>query len=109
MANGWSVLLLFFIAKAHVLLVLDHSFLDDHGEVYDCIGRWLVATAIPAGAVLHLAFDVPDPVITLMKATLGGAILLNMLTPELPPRKKARLWPFGLGAVFYAALATVFG
>ena len=105
--RGWTALLLFFVAKSHALLVLDHAFFDDHGEIYDRIGRWLVAMAIPTGAALHLAIDVPEAGITLMKAVLGGAVILNMLGEEMPREKRASFWPFCLGALFYVTLMMV--
>ena len=107
--DGWPALLLFFVAKGSALLMLDHAFFDDHGKVYDRVGRWLVAAAVPVGALLELTVQTSDVAAVLMKAVLGGAVILNVLAEEVPPGRRSSFAAFLAGAVAYATLVVLVG
>lgn len=71
--------ILFAVAMALHFVVNDRALREDHGEAYHSYGRWLLAAAVVAGAVVGLLLEVPELVVGLLVAFIGGGIILNVL------------------------------
>lgn len=97
-------LLLFAIAMALHFLVNDHGLREDHGELYEDRGRYLLAVAVMAGYLLDLVVHLSEVVIGLPLAFLAGSIVLTVLKEELPEGRRSRFVPFAAGAVLYSGL-----
>jgi len=96
--------LLFAVAVAVHLVVVDHGLRDHHRRRYDAVVRWVLAGAVAAGFAAGWALGVRDGVSHLALALLAGAVILNTMTQELPQERRSRLGPFVAGAVLYAAV-----
>jgi hypothetical protein len=83
-------------------LVTDHGLRDDHNEVYDETGRWILAGGVIAGLVIGLATTVTEPVVSNLFALLAGGIVLNVIKEELPEQCQSNFWAFGGGAAAYS-------
>jgi hypothetical protein len=97
-------LLFFFFAMTLHFVVNDYGLREDHEEVYDRIGRWILAAAIFVGWGLGLATEIPEAAIAVLFAFLAGGVILNVLKEELPSERKSRFWAFAVGAAAYAVL-----
>lgn len=100
-------LLVFVVAVALHLYIVDADMRDKHGEDYRTRGRWLLAGAILAGAGLGYLVDVSDVAFAALFAFLGGAILLNVFRGEFPEGSDSRFGAFVLGAGAYTVLTLV--
>lgn len=99
----WS-LALYFVAIGLHFLTSDFGMRADHEEVYDRMGRWVIAAAVIGGWALGVITQVPQLVVGLLFAFVSGGIVLNVLKEELPEERKSRFLPFAGGATLYAAL-----
>lgn len=83
---------------------VDHALREEHGELYDRSGRWIIAGGLVAGwaaAVLGLSSKTLVPTLV---GFVGGGVVMNSIRGELPHKGKARAIPFILGSIAYAAL-----
>ena len=97
-------LALYAVAMALHFVVNDHGLRSDHGQVYDRIGRWILALAPVLGWLLGLATRVPPLLVASLFAFLAGGVGMNVLKEELPEDRESRFSAFALGAACYAAL-----
>lgn len=97
-------MLLFSIAMALHFIINDYGLQEHHKAYYRRYGRWLLVTALLAGWVAGLILPLPDAVVMMLMAFIGGAVILNVLKEELPEERKSRYWAFVLGAGVYSAL-----
>ncbi|WP_026736277.1 membrane protein [Fischerella sp. PCC 9605] len=105
---GIESLLLFFFAMALHFVVNDNGLREHHKEIYDRIGRWLLAAAIIVGWVIGSGTEIHRAAVAVLFAFLAGGVVLNVLKEELPEERESRFWAFALGAVSYAALLLTF-
>ncbi|MCC5898608.1 MAG: hypothetical protein JJU32_11935 [Phormidium sp. BM_Day4_Bin.17] len=96
--------LLFFIAVALHVFIVDHSLREHHRSLYDKQGRWLLTAAILVGAILGISIPLNEALISAIWAFLAGSIILNILKQELPEAQKTCFWSFVSGATLYSAL-----
>ena len=106
--TAFRVLLLFFLAMVFKFIVNDHGLHSHHKELYDNIGRWLLAVAVVGGWTVNYFFSVPQAGPALLQAFIAGGVLLNVLKEELPKEKEGRFLPFTGGAVAYSVLLLAF-
>ncbi|MFT2011124.1 hypothetical protein ACMA1I_20815 [Pontibacter sp. 13R65] len=97
-------LLLFAIAMALHFIVNDYGLQDHHQHVYRRMGRWVLVVALLVGWITGFLVQVPDSVVVLVMAFVGGGVILNVLKEELPEERESRYWAFMLGTVAYAVL-----
>lgn len=97
-------LAVFFIAMALHFVVNDYGLREHHKDAYDRIGRWVIAAAVFAGWTLGVTFEVPETVLFIPVAFIGGGVILNVLKEELPEERESRFGAFALGVVAYSAL-----
>lgn len=97
------------IALTLHLLVVDQGLRAQHGSLYHDRGRWLLAAAPVAGALLALATEVTELAIAALIAFVGGSVILNVMKEELPEDRQSRFGAFLLGAGGYSALLLLAG
>ncbi|HEV2079708.1 MAG TPA: hypothetical protein VGR19_07420 [Allosphingosinicella sp.] len=102
-------LLVYGFAMAVHFMVNDHALREQHGDVYDSTGRWLLAAAPLAGWALGLSTDVSPVFISAVFAFLAGGVVMNVLKEELPEDRESRFWAFALGSGAYAVLLLAAG
>lgn len=101
---GIQNLFLFFVAMALHFMVNDYGLRQDHKDIYEKRGRWLLTAAIIVGWAIGAGTEIPDAAIAVLFAFLAGGIILNVLKEELPEERESRFWAFALGASAYTAL-----
>ena len=97
-------LLVFVVAVALHLSIVDADMREKHGAAYRTWGRWLLAGAVLVGTASGYLIQVSDVVFAALFAFLGGAILLNVFRGEFPERENSQFGAFVLGAGGYTAL-----
>lgn len=97
-------LLYYFIALAVHFITSDNALREAHKEVYDRIGRWILAGAILAGWVLGLLLEVNENVIAVLFALLAGGVILNVMKEELPEERESNFLAFAAGVAGYTIL-----
>jgi hypothetical protein len=99
--------LLYALAMALHLFVIDESMRRHHPQRYHRVGRWVLAAAVLLGAGIGAVTELPTGALALPLALLAGGIVLNALKEELPEQREGRVWPFAAGAVLYTAVIMV--
>lgn len=107
--SGLTALIFYAVAIALHFLTNDFGLRHDHAEVYDRQGRFVLAGAVLAGALLGLLVELSEPAIVAAIAFLGGSIVLNVLKEELPEERESRFGAFLAGAGGYAVLLILAG
>jgi zinc transporter ZupT len=97
-------LFFFALAMSFHFLVNDSGLLAHHQDDYHQRGRWVVGAAVVVGWLVAYLVEIPDVVLALLFAFLGGGVVLNILKEELPEDRKSNFWAFAAGVLFYAAL-----
>ncbi|MGH8001146.1 MAG: hypothetical protein ACREPR_17390 [Brasilonema sp.] len=102
--SGIKSLLFFSFAMALHFVVNDNGLRENHKEVYDRIGRWLLVAAIIIGWIIGIGTQIHQAAVAVLFAFLAGGIVLNVLKEELPEQRESRFWAFASGAFGYAIL-----
>ena len=97
-------LVFYFIALAVHFITGDHALREAHQELYDVIGRWLLAVAILAGWVIGITWKVNENIIAVLFALLAGGVILNVMKEELPEERESNFWAFAAGMAGYTIL-----
>ena len=97
-------LLLFTLAMFFKFIVNDHGLHRDHKDLYDHVGRWILAAAVFVGWAVNYWTEISRVAPALLQSFIAGGVLLNVLKEELPDERKSRYWAFGLGAAAYSVL-----
>ena len=100
-------LIIYAVAMGMHFIVNDQAMRDQHGAMYDRIGRWLLALAPMIGWALGSIVELPRLAIPSLFAFLMGGVVLNVLKEELPEDRESRFWAFAAGAAAYSALLIV--
>ncbi|MBD2199552.1 MULTISPECIES: hypothetical protein [Calothrix] len=106
--SGIKSLLFFSFAMALHFVVNDNGLRENHKQVYDRLGRWLLAAAIVVGWVIGTVTAIHQAAIAVLFAFLAGGIVLNVLKEELPEERESRFWAFAVGTISYAILLLAF-
>lgn len=96
--------LLFALALALHVLVVDFGLRQDHSHAYARRARWILVAALLAGWIAGMLLELPEPLVVAVTAFLAGAIILNVMKEELPEERESRFGAFALGAAGYAML-----
>ncbi|MBM6583595.1 MULTISPECIES: hypothetical protein [Microvirga] len=94
-SGSWP-LLMYFLAMSLHFVTNDFGLRHDQ-ELYDHMGRWVIAAAVVLGWVIGAATTIPELYLGFLFAFLTGAVLLNTRREELPEERKSRLWPLPSG------------
>ncbi|MBT2638794.1 MULTISPECIES: hypothetical protein [unclassified Bacillus (in: firmicutes)] len=97
-------LVFYFIALAVHFITSDHALREAHKEMYDRVGRWLLAAAILAGWAIGITWNVNENIIALLFALLAGGVILNVMKEELPEERESNFWAFAAGLAGYTLL-----
>lgn len=100
---------LYAAAMAFHFLAVDHALRDEHGAVYERIGRFLLAGMCVLGWVAGQLFALPHHMVALLVAFLSGAIIMNSTIMELPSEADGRFLPFVLGGLVYGSILLPLG
>ena len=103
-----QVLLLFFLAMLFKFVVNDHGLHNLHQDLYDRMGRWLLAVTVLGGWLVNYVARMPQVGPALLQGFIAGAVLLNVLKEQLPSAEKSRYALFASGAVLYSVLLLSF-
>ena len=95
---------LYAVAMAFHFLAVDHALREEHGAVYQRIGRWVLAAMALLGWGAGLLFAVPTTVSTMLLAFISGAVIVNSSIMELPTEKDGRFVPFLMGGLLYGGI-----
>ncbi|NJP22216.1 MAG: hypothetical protein HC763_27990, partial [Hydrococcus sp. CRU_1_1] len=101
---GVLSLFFFFLAMALHFVVNDFGLRENHKQIYQKLGRWILAAAIILGWAIGVRSEFSKAAIALLFAFLAGGVILNVLKEELPEERQSRFWAFALGAGIYAVL-----
>ena len=101
---GLRTLALFWLAMALHFWINRVSLRERHKDDFPRIGRWVLAGAVVVGWALGAMVGLSEAVISMLMAFLAGALVLNVLTEELPEARHSRFSAFALGLAVYTAL-----
>ncbi len=96
--------ILFFVAIALHLFIIDENLREHHQVSYDMAGRWLLVVAIIIGAILGQITHLNEAGIAIVWSFLAGVIILNVLNRELPDEKENCFFSFLGGAALFTVL-----
>lgn len=94
----------FAVALGLHFVVNDHALREHHGGTYHRYGRWILSAAVLAGVGVGYLTEVPEVVVGLLIAFIGGGTILNVLKEELPEERESRFGAFAAGATVYTVL-----
>ena len=94
----------FSIAMALHFLVIDFGMRDDFKEDYNQIGRWVISVALIMGWIMGYFHFLPEGLISVLIAFLGGGIVLNAIKEELPDDRESDFLSFLTGVSGYSVL-----
>lgn len=97
-------MVLFSIAMALHFIVNDYGLQEHHKANYRRFGRWILVMALLTGWALGFVLPLPQTVIMMVLAFIGGGVILNVMKEELPEERRSRYWAFLLGAGAYSIL-----
>lgn len=97
-------LLLFAAAMGLHFLVNDYGLREHHRGTYDRVGRWMLSAMVILGVAVGYVADVPEGVVGLLVAFIGGGTILNVLKEELPAERESRFGAFVVGVLVYTAV-----
>ena len=102
--HGLLACLLFFIAVALHLFVIDENLREHYQTLYDKQGRWVLVAAVILGAIAGQVARFDEAAISLVWSFLAGSIILNVLNRELPDEKENCFFSFLGGATVFTVL-----
>lgn len=99
------VAVLFVVAMAVHFLIADRGLAREHGRRFARLGRPVLAAGLIAGYLLAWLFaPTRTIVVSVMLAVLGGFVLYNVFSDELPNERRVRFPIFATSATVYAGL-----
>lgn len=99
------VAVLFVVAMAVHFLIADRGLAGHHGHRFATVGRPVLVGGLVAGYLLAWLFaPTRTIVVSVMLAVLGGFVLYNVFSDELPNERRVRFPIFATSATVYAGL-----
>ena len=87
---------------------VNHQIRERNRRAFDDYLRWVMAFCVVFGAVIAYVDQMPEQFVFTGSAFLGGAMLVNVMSKELPSPDSGSLKPFMSGvALFVAAMVIV--
>ncbi|MEM8806096.1 MAG: hypothetical protein AAGF01_08725 [Cyanobacteria bacterium P01_G01_bin.38] len=105
--HGLVQCLLLFVALALHFIVNDIGLREHHKQIYDRLGRWLLAASIFIGWAVGQSAHFNAAAVAAIWALVAGGIILNVMKEELPEKQESHFGLFMTGAVIYAAVLLV--
>lgn len=100
--TGLQSLLLYSLAMAFHLLLVDHSLAGQGHQLYESYGRWILALAVMAGWSVGMIASIPELWLARITGFVCGGVIMNSLVVELPEGRGGRFGYFVLAAAIYA-------
>jgi hypothetical protein len=100
---------LYAAAIAFHFLAVDNALRNEHGALYERIGRRLLAAMAVLGWGAGILFALPLHVVALLVAFLSGAIIMNSTIMELRSEQSGRFLPMLAGGLLYGLILLPFG
>jgi hypothetical protein len=100
---------LYTVAVGLHFLGIDHALREEHGAIYERVGRYILAGACILGWAVGLMVALPLLVLALLVAFISGSIIMNSLISELPSEKDGRFVPFLIGGLLYGLILLPLG
>jgi hypothetical protein len=101
---GALSLLLYLIAMGLHFVVVDHALREQHGDVYDRRGRWLLALVVLLGGLSAKVTVLPEQIVLTLLGLVSGGVISNNTLMELSQQKEGSFFHFFAGAMGYALL-----
>src|SRR5208283_786498 len=105
--KGVPSLLLYSLAMAFHLLLVDHSLAEEPNGSYQSRGRWILALAVMVGWSAGVLASIPEQWLARITGFVCGGVIMNTLVVELPEGRGGRFWPFVLAAAAYSLVLIV--
>lgn len=105
-SSVWS-LLLYSLAMAFHLLLVDHSLAREQAELYKNRGRWVLALAVMIGWLAGIVASIPEQWLARIAGFVCGGVIMNTLVVELPEGRGGRFLPFVIAAAAYSLVLIV--
>lgn len=105
--SGVAALLVGIFCLSVHALGTDHQAREWQPIAFDRVWRWLFALGVIAGWLINYFLHMPKDLIILAWAFLAGAIIVNVMTEELPESGQTSIWPFLGGVLFVFAVALI--
>ena len=102
--NDATALLLYSLAMAFHLLLVDHSLARERRGLYQSRGRWILALAVMAGWSAGVLTSIPEQWLARITGFISGGVIMNSLVVELPEGRGGRFWYFALAAATYSVV-----
>ncbi|MGF1459724.1 MAG: hypothetical protein ACFBSG_11935 [Leptolyngbyaceae cyanobacterium] len=100
--HGFIACVTLFVALALHFAVNDGGLREHHKQMYDRVGRWMLAGFIVLGWALGEVFHLEEASILAVWALVSGSLFLNVLKEELPAEEESHFGLFLVGAVCYS-------
>jgi hypothetical protein len=100
---------LFAVAIAVHFLGVDRVLRDEHGTIYERIGRFILAVMPLLGWGIGMLMTLPRSIIALMVAFISGAVIMNSSITELRTESKGHFLPFMFGGLAYGLILLPIG
>jgi hypothetical protein len=97
-------LAVYVVAMLFHFTAMRHGLRYEFPDAYMRQGRWVMAGAAVAGAILGLFYELPLSLEVLLLGLLGGMLIMNTTVMELPSEKEGRFGVFALGGILYTVL-----
>lgn len=104
---GVPSLILYAVAMAFHLLLIDHSLADGNVGTGQGWGRFSLALAIMLGWSAGMLTAIPEQWLARITGFVSGAVIMNFLVVELPEGRGGSFWPFVLAAAGYTFVLIV--
>ncbi|MCD8511364.1 MAG: hypothetical protein LRY73_16885 [Bacillus sp. (in: Bacteria)] len=85
-------------------IAVAHDLYREYADIYNNIGRYVLAIGILAGWFLGMRVDLSPFTESIIFAFISGAMILNVLKYELPPDGEAHFPTFAIGVVAYTTI-----
>jgi hypothetical protein len=105
--RGIAALIVYALAMAIHLLIVNHTLAKEHGGAYRGGGHWWLAAGVIAGWAAGALMPLSDIAFARVFALLAGGVVITSIGAELPGDREGRFWPFCVGAVAFALLLTM--
>jgi hypothetical protein len=102
-----SIALFAFAFGGH-FLVMAHGLIEEHAEVYQRYGRWILALGVFLGWLIGVMTTLPETSLAMLTAFLAGGVIMINSMMELPANKEGRFVWFAVGGLLYGLLLLSF-
>jgi hypothetical protein len=102
--DGAASLVLYALAMAFHLLIVDYSLSGSHYGLYESHGRWILALSVLIGWSAGMLTPIPEQWLARITGFVCGGVIMNTLVVELPEGRGGRFWAFVLAAMAYTVV-----